>query len=215
MRISTVFIAMSMVAWVATADVAHAPKPQADASGVSHTNVILPESTHPKVKAVGDEIATDANALDTAPAPAPAVDASPSATGEPIESVEIAGAGPAPEITADGPAPAPLAPTGPVTPAEEKADAVLACMRGCSGVATCQNACIDKGYNIPSAPPVPAASPSAVPSPTPLAPGATGSTANPTTSSTTSGQANGVAQNQWHATVAVAVLVLSTLFVSL
>jgi hypothetical protein len=37
---------------------------------------------------------------------------------------------------------------GPPTPEDEKADAALSCMDGCSGNVACQNACIGKIYNV-------------------------------------------------------------------
>ncbi|KAG0094658.1 hypothetical protein BGZ93_006930 [Podila epicladia] len=170
-----------MIAWMASAVVPEAPHPKAKAVEHSLTGV-----AHPKAKAVEPT-------AETAAPEAPA-------TGDPIVSVDPAGP-PA------GPGAAPLVPTGPVTPAEEKADAVLSCVNGCNGVVTCQNQCIYTGYNVPSTPPA------GIPPPVVPAPLPTGATSVPSAAATPTGttQGSSASKNQWHVASAVA-LAFSTLF---
>ncbi|KAF9302607.1 hypothetical protein BGZ74_005093 [Mortierella antarctica] len=179
---------MSMIAWMASAVVPEVPHPKAKAVEHSLTGV-----AHPKAKAVEPTAETDA-----------APDAP--ATGDPIISVEPAGEAPG------GPGAAPLVPTGPVTPAEEKADAVLSCINGCNGVLTCQNQCIYTGYNVPSTPPAgvpPPVVPAPLPSGATTVPSATAAAAATPTGTTTQGSS--ASKSKWHVASAAA-LTFSSLF---
>ncbi|KAF9318001.1 hypothetical protein BG003_011961 [Podila horticola] len=177
---------MSMIAWMASAVVPEVPHPKAKAVEHGLTGV-----AHPKAKAV--EPTAEADAAPGAPV-----------TGDPIVSVDPAGT---------VPGVAPLVPTGPVTPAEEKADSVLSCVNGCNGVVTCQTACIYSGYNVPSAPPA-GVPPPVVPTPLPSGatpvPSATGA-ATPTGSTT---QGSSASKSQWHVAFAVALAFATIVFMA-
>ncbi|KAG0014768.1 hypothetical protein BGZ81_000264 [Podila clonocystis] len=179
---------MSMIAWMVSAVIPEVPQPKAKA--VEHSLTGVP---HPKAKAVEPTGETDA--APTAPV----------TTGDPIVSVDPAG-------TPAGPGTVPLVPTGPVTPAEEKADSVLSCINGCNGVLTCQNQCIYTGYNVPSTPPAGIPPPVV---PTPLPSGATSaSSATGATPTGTNNQGSSASKSQWHVASAVAIAFSALFFMA-
>ncbi|KAG0028365.1 hypothetical protein BGZ82_008458 [Podila clonocystis] len=178
---------MSMIAWMASAVDSEVPHPKAKAVEHSLTGV-----AHPKAKAVEPTGETDA--------------APPVTTGDPIVSVDPAG-------TPAGPGPVPLVPTGPVTPAEEKADSVLSCINGCSGVLTCQNQCIYTGYNVPSTPPA-GIPPPVVPTPLPSGATSVPSAANGATPTGTNTQGSSASKSQWHVASAVAIAFSALFFMA-
>ncbi|KAG0274358.1 hypothetical protein BGZ95_009875 [Linnemannia exigua] len=158
MRFYIVLLALSMCAWVAMAGV----------SGVGNARVNHAGGQAAQVQTV-DETGAAPAVTDDAPAPAAAAGAdtaAATASGEATLSDAVINGG-----TPLGP------PPGPRTQAEEKADAVLACMEGCSGAVACQNSCITTGYNVPSGP-VPAITASIPP---PIGATVTATTVAPTT----------------------------------
>ncbi|KAF9127795.1 hypothetical protein BGW39_005614 [Mortierella sp. 14UC] len=128
-----------MCAWVAMAGV----------SGVGNA----------RVNHIGGQAAQVQTVDDTA-APA-ADDAAPAADPNSAPAAEAAAL---PDAVING-GPVLAAPAGPRTPAEEKADEVLACMATCSGTATvtCQNNCVATGYNVPLNGPIPSSTASIPP----------------------------------------------------
>ncbi|KAK3846150.1 MAG: hypothetical protein J3R72DRAFT_254219 [Linnemannia gamsii] len=127
MRFYIVLLALSMCAWVAMAGV----------SGVGNARVNHVGGQAAQVQTV-DETGAAPAVTDDAPAAAGA-DAATAPADAALSDAVINGGTPL------------AAPAGPRTAAEEKADAVLACMTSCTGTA-CQNACINTGYNVPSGP---------------------------------------------------------------
>ncbi|KAF9386743.1 hypothetical protein CPB97_003384 [Podila verticillata] len=186
---------MSMIAWMAAAVVPDVPHPKAKA---------LTDVAHPKSKAV-EPAAVPAAAPDAVPAAAPdaAPDAAPEVTvADPIASVDPAGAAAVPA----------LVPTGPVTPAEEKADSVLSCINGCgAGGVTCMNQCIYTGYNVPSAPPA-NTPPPVVPTPLPSSATPVSPSATPTGTAGTAGSS--ASKSQWHVASAAVALAFSLFFMA-
>ncbi|KAF9094956.1 hypothetical protein BGX23_001320 [Mortierella sp. AD031] len=126
---------------------------------------------------------------------------------------------PLPQDVAEGGAILPP-PSGPRTPAEEKADSVLACMEGCAGAAACENQCITTGYNVPTGPVptatvVPPPPVNATPTATVAAPPTTTVATATTTPKGSSGASSLSAMTSYRMVGAVVVVAVASLFVGL